>query len=246
MKLSKLYCNQQFKNIIFNTQQGGLNAILAEVKDKSIGKNQHNLGKSKLVELIDFLLLKGIDKKGAFWTAINDYEFYLEVLLNNGKYLTIKRSITNNTKICFRLDEITSSEFIFYADWDYVNIPLDKAKEKLNELMDLDFCKNAGYSYRSVVGYSLRGQNDYDRQRQSIFQLTKFKGKDKDWKPVLFALLGFDGNLLRKKYDTEDFIGNQIKAIKEQEKDFDLKNEERDDIVGKFLELYSNQKKNYF
>ena len=241
MKLSKLYCNQPFKNIIFNTQQGGLNAILAEVKDKHLGKNQHGLGKTKVAVLIDFLLLKEIKStesdtviKKYLNSSFDDYEFFLEVLLNDGRYLTIKRGIKNNTRIFFKIEETTSSEFIFYSVWDYSDIPFDKAKELLNQFIAIDFCKKNNYHYRQVVGYSLREQGDYDRKRESIFQLSKFsKSKDKYWKPILFSLLGFDGSLLKQKYDIEENIKEQNKLIEEQEKDFDLKNEERDDIVGK-------------
>lgn len=245
MKLSKLYCNKKFKNIIFNTQHGGLNAILAEVKDKSVGKNQHNLGKSKLVELIDFLLLGKIQKKESYWLTkhaiFNDYEFYLEILLNNGKYLTIKRCVSNNTKICFKLNETTSNELNLYSDWDDTDLPLEKAKDKLNQLMGITFCQKHDYDYRNIIGYSLRGQDDYDKKRESIFQLAKFKGKDKYWKPVIFSLLGFDGKLLREKYDTEELIANEIKLINEKAKDLDVKNEERDDIVGK-MQLKEQEK----
>ena len=63
MKLSKLYSNKEnFKNISFNLN--GLNVIYADVqtelKDK---KNSHDLGKTKVAELIDFLLLKKLTGK---------------------------------------------------------------------------------------------------------------------------------------------------------------------------------------
>ncbi|QYS91992.1 hypothetical protein JJC04_05025 [Flavobacterium covae] len=63
MKLSKLYSNKEnFKNILFNLN--GLNVIYAEVKtDIKDKRNSHCLGKTKVAELIDFLLLKKIDKK---------------------------------------------------------------------------------------------------------------------------------------------------------------------------------------
>ena len=63
MQLSKLYCNiEGFKNILFNLN--GLNIVYADVKsDFNEKKNSHDLGKTKLAEIIDFLLLKGIDKK---------------------------------------------------------------------------------------------------------------------------------------------------------------------------------------
>jgi len=63
MQLSKLYSNKgNFKNIKFNLN--GLNVLYAEVKsDIKEKKNSHDLGKTKFAEMIDFMLLKGIDKK---------------------------------------------------------------------------------------------------------------------------------------------------------------------------------------
>lgn len=63
MKLSKLYSSDsRFKNITFNLN--GLNVIYADVlTDINEKKNSHDLGKTKLAELIDYLLIKKIDKK---------------------------------------------------------------------------------------------------------------------------------------------------------------------------------------
>ena len=60
MKLSKIYANNsQFKTIIFNE---GFNIVYGDVEDvvdKTTNKVQeHNLGKTSLINLIDFLLLK--------------------------------------------------------------------------------------------------------------------------------------------------------------------------------------------
>ena len=57
MQLSKLYCNKQnFKHIKFNLN--GVNVVFAEVKTKpEQKKNSHDLGKTKLAELIDYLFL---------------------------------------------------------------------------------------------------------------------------------------------------------------------------------------------
>ena len=114
MKLSKLYCNQEgFKNITFNLK--GLNVIYADVQaEKKKKKNSHDLGKTLLAKLIDFLLLKEINKSHFLLKIKNDqgentfseYVFYLELLLNNGKFLTIKRGVNNNTKISFKLKEM--------------------------------------------------------------------------------------------------------------------------------------------
>lgn len=66
MQLSKLYSNKDtFKSIKFNIN--GLNIVYAEVKSElKEKKNSHDLGKTKLSEVIDFMLLKEIDKKHFF------------------------------------------------------------------------------------------------------------------------------------------------------------------------------------
>ena len=99
MKLSKIYSNEPFHEVVFNE---GFNVILGQVtkpKDKNV--DSHNLGKTTLIHVIDFLMLKKIDKKHFFTKhekLFKDYVFYLEILLNSGKYLTIKRSVAEATK----------------------------------------------------------------------------------------------------------------------------------------------------
>lgn len=239
MKLSKIYSNKPFHNTTFILDKGGLNAVIGDVKGKKEDSKQHNLGKSKLGELIDFLLLKGIDSRKFFFykdsskEKFKGYEFYLEILLNNGKYLTIKRTVDTPTKISFKLNEARSTEFIYYENFD-LTLSFDKAKEYLNEQLNFDFCKSNNESYRRLVNYSLRTQGDYEPKMNTIFQLRKFaKNKDKDWKPLLFSILGFDGKMLREKYELEENIKDDTKTIKTQEKDFGIKSEDKDAIVGK-------------
>ena len=155
MKLSKLYCNKPFKNVIFNTKNGKLNVILGDAEKKANVKDSHNLGKTRLIVLIDFLLLKEgttnlflfkeLKKEGMLLpiAKINNevqyepvksteigtklfegYEFYLEILLNSGQFLTIKRGINQGTKIHFRLHNTTNNEFILYNHWDHKNIDI--------------------------------------------------------------------------------------------------------------------------
>ncbi len=168
MKLSKLYCNQPFQNIEFNLENGGLNVILADVKKKSDDTNTHNLGKSTLLDLIDFLLLR--DTKKEHWLLsttdgngqriFENYVFYLEILLNSGKFLTIKRAVNETTKISFKLHEIKSEGFIEYEFWDADKLPFAKAKSRLIEYLDFDFFEDKAYDYRKSLGYCLRRQSD--------------------------------------------------------------------------------------
>ena len=74
MKFSKIYSNKnsQFHNIEFDE---GLNVILAEIADKSkTEKDTHNLGKTLLISLIDFLLLKNIGQKSKFFLTKGGFE----------------------------------------------------------------------------------------------------------------------------------------------------------------------------
>lgn len=240
MKLSKLYCNKPFHNITFTTEKGGLNVVLGEAKGKKEGSNSHCLGKTKLAELLDFMLLKGHKDVFMFKSSNKGnfvgYEFYLELLLNNGKYLTIKRTTDerNATKIAFKLNNTISEGYILYETFDEV-LAFDKAKKYLNDLLDFDFCKETNENYRRLVNYSLRLQGDYEPKWNTIFQLRKFNNKnDKDsWRALIFSLLGFDGKILIKKYEMEESIKEENKTIKAQEKDFGIKTEDKDALVGK-------------
>ena len=249
MKLSKIYANKSFKNIEFNTENGGFNVIYADVKTKTSdkGRFQHNLGKSRLVELIDFLMLKGVDKELFLikhQQFFIEYEFYLEILLNSGKYLTIKRSVKNNSKISFRLHEEKQKDYKPFNVWTNKDLTIDKAKEKLNEYLNFDLFNEKKYIYRSGISYSLRLTNGIVNDYLDVFQLSKFqKGNHKSWKPFMFDLLGFDGAKIYEKYTKEDEISQLKKLKQKEEKDFQIKSEEKDAITGKIDALKSEKEK---
>ena len=70
MKISKIYSNKQFTNIEFNED---FNVIVGKIFDKSKKeKDTHNLGKTALIFVIDFLLLKEFDrtKQNTFWAKM--------------------------------------------------------------------------------------------------------------------------------------------------------------------------------
>ncbi len=237
MKLSKLYCNKDnFKNIEFNTR--GINIVYADVKTKIQEKNNsHNLGKTLLSELIDFLLLKGVTKNHFLIKSIgedgkqifSDYVFYLELKLNSGRYLLIKRDVLNNTKISFKLSEQKIDGFPTPQDWDYENLAFKKAKERLGEFLNFSFFEGKEYDYRKAINYSLRRQGDFS----DIYRLKKFSaGKDRDWKPFMFDLLGFNGEVLSKKYDLESNIEKEQNFIKNLRTEFSVSKEDRDDLVA--------------
>ena len=239
MKFSKIYSNEnaQFHNIEFNE---GLNVVLAEITDKSkTEKDTHNLGKTLLISIIDFLLLKDISQRFKFFLTKGGFEdqvFFAELKLNSGKYIIIRRGVDNPTKISFKINEYKLDGFQTQLNWDEENLPLDKAKKKLNEYLGFDVLP--AWDYRKSVTYFLRTQNDF----RDVFKLDKFKGRDKDWKPFMFDLLGFDEAVIRQKYDLEDEKKELEKKIETLQKEADINIDERDRIKG-LLDIKSDDKK---
>ena len=227
MKLSQLYANKNFKNIVFND---GINLVLAKVTKKlDLNKDSHNLGKTTLIAVIDFMLLKELKEEHIFkkyQDKFSGYTFFLEIILNNGKYLTIKRSVDSPTKVSFKLTNVLSN-LLNEESWDKSNISFDKAENVLNEYLGFDILQK--WHYRKSVTYFLRTQKDYN----DVFQLSKFsKGKDVDWKPFMFDLLGFDGCLLTDKYDTDSNISEQKSFINSLKNKFSVDSNEIDKIKG--------------
>lgn len=227
MKLSQLYANKSFKNIVFN---GGVNLVLARVtKRLDLNKDSHNLGKSTLITVIDFMMLKNVKDDHIFkkhQEFFSDYTFYLEILLDGGHYLTIRRSVNSPTKISFKQTNI-SVNLLEEENWDHSQLAIAKAEEMLNSYLAFDVMKKWGY--RKSINYFLRSQKDY----HDIFQLSKFeKGKDVDWKPFMFDLLGFNGNLLEEKYKVDVEIAEQKSFISSLKAKFAVDADEVDKIKG--------------
>lgn len=245
MKLSKLYCSDiGFKNVRFNLS--GLSVIYADViaddtpsKNKE-KKNSHSLGKTKLAELIDFLFLKGVNKQHFLFKEKNcesifqDHTFYLELLLNRGQYLTIRRGVTAPTRISFALLDQSTKDFTPPTTWQQEDIALRAAKRQLADFLALDFFSNKKYDFRKAISYSIRTQGDYE----DVYKLSKFKqGSDIDWKPFMFDLLGFDGKLLTDKYENDDKRAAIKTFIDQLKNEYSVKVEDRDDIVAQMQQI---------
>ena len=232
MKISKIYSNKNFKNIEFNEN---FNAIVAFIEsDKK--EDTHNLGKTSLIRVIDFLLLSNFEKSTDKLLGNDIFigqEFYGELKLNNGKYLLIKRSINTPTKISFKLNDSKLNNFELDIDWDE-ELTLKKAKARLNEFLNFNILPN--WDYRKSITYFLRSQQDY----LDVFKLNKFKGKHKDWKPFVFDLLGFDGKLILEKLEIEeeiDLLKGKVKTLKLEAQ---IDTSEKDRLEG-LLEIKRNE-----
>jgi uncharacterized protein YydD (DUF2326 family) len=237
MKLSKIYANQLFKNIEFND---GLNVIVGEISAReNRDLDNHNIGKSLLLEVIDFLLLKKISNKKKYFLTKHEifyeYIFYAELKLNSGKYLIIKRSTKQNTKISFKLNDVKLNNFqLDIENWNYDDISIDKSISILNEYLGFSVLKD--WKYRKMLNYFMRYQNDYT----DVFKLSKFQGIHKDWKPMVFQLLGFNGDIFYKKLELEEQFEEKKKLLKTLETENQLSSEDEDKVTG-LLEIKNSE-----
>ena len=207
----RLYSNhKEFEEISFHS---GLNVILGEIRlKKDRDKDTHNLGKSTLCQILDFCLLKPRNNKSfpfKYDGLLHDYVFYLEMQLADGRYLTIRRGVASASKIWLH----TTNECGIDArdlddkDWTHSCLPFERAKILVDGL--LDYGSLQPWSYRKVLGYLFRGQLDFG----DVFRPTIFRGKDKDWKPFLLHIMGFDFEIFNRRYELEA----EIEQLKERE-----------------------------
>jgi len=213
MKLSKLYSNQpdEFPAISLNP---GLCVVLAEIRlADNREKDTHNLGKTTLGKLIDFCLLSGRDADFFLYkheAIFSDFVFFLEIELLDESYVTVRRGVTEATKICFKRHDGRDQDFSYLpsSEWDHSEIAIDRAKEILDGSLDLRALQP--WHYRKVLGYLLRSQDDY----KDVFQLGTYTAKHAYWKPFLAEILGFDSQLLADHYDKEAELAKK-KAIEQ-------------------------------
>ena len=223
MKLVKIYANKNFKNIEFNPK---FNVVLAIINDKLNKKDTHNLGKTSLIHVINFILLGSFNKKIFGNKIFQGVVFYGELALNDGRFLILRREIDTNTKISFKINNEKSSGFIVPDCWDEENLAFDKSRKKLNEYLGIDVVPN--YDYRKSITYFLRTQQDF----LDVYKLDKFKGKHIEWKPFVFELLGYDSNLIIKKLSLEDDIDKKKGIIKVLKEEARINIEDRDKLAG--------------
>ena len=239
MKLSRLYSNKAnyFPPIDFRP---GINVVLAKITlPQNKQKDTHNLGKTTLGKILNFALLSKKDQSLFLFKNFDKFEdfvFFLEIELDNGRYVTIRRSVKEASKIAFKYHKIGRQDFsnLELQDWDQPNIPFLQANKLLDGLLDWRVLNP--WSFRKLLGYLLRTQDDY----RNVFQLHKFISKHSDWKPFLAHLLGFNARLINEFYNKEkelvekknlssileNELGNSIDKLTKIENDLQIKEKE--------------------
>lgn len=202
IKLSRIYSNQPqlFRSVHFNE---GMNFILGEVhKPEDAERDTHNLGKTTLLQLIDFCFLQKRDPNFFLYRHSERFEkfvFYLQLKLDNRQYLTISRAVAAPTKISFYRHEDPEIDCnnLSEDEWDHRDIPFERAKSLLDGILGIEVI--APWPYRKVLGYLLRTQVDF----QDVLQLARFKGPHEDWKPFVAKMLGLNADVIQEHYSLD-------------------------------------------
>ena len=240
MKLSRIYCSRSdlFPSIAFQT---GLNVILARVLErKDEKKDSHNLGKTLLIDLLDFCLLKEL-KKDFFMkkhpARFAGLVFFLEIELPAGDFATIRRGVDETSKISVKRHAERHQDFSALAEesWDHWRLPLQKGIDWLNSALSLRAFGTL--NYRDGHSFFLRKQKDFS----DVFELHKFnQGSDSYWKPVVAQVLGLDAGLIERKYELDAEIENGEAKRKEARRDSGLDESDYDRLRGQ-VEILRSQ-----
>ncbi|MEZ8742733.1 DUF2326 domain-containing protein [Photobacterium swingsii] len=230
MKISKIYSNKPniFESIEFND---GFNVIIGEIRlPENKDKDSHNLGKSKLAELIDFGFLKQRHKNTFLFKhfdRFSEFVFYFEFKLNDGTFLTVRRSVEKNTQIYFKRHSIGSQDFTSLpdSDWDYDKLSFEKAKLLMDSFFNLSDI--SPWNYRMTVSYALRSQDDFN----DIFQLKKFGPKHINWKPYIGHILGFNADNLKQNYELKGSIEKITSKLDELQKEIGVYKGDEEEIL---------------
>jgi uncharacterized protein YydD (DUF2326 family) len=202
MKPSKLYSNnpELFAPVAFNE---GLNVVLAEIRlPENRNRDTHNLGKTTVGRLLDFGFLAKRDSRFFLFRHPDTFDafvFFLEIELADKSYVTVRRSVAESSRIAFKKHSVRHQDFskVALSEWDHLDVPFERARELLDSYLGLHFLKP--WQFRKLLGYFLRGQDDYG----DVFQLRRFAGAHSDWKPSLAHILGFDAKLTVDHYHRE-------------------------------------------
>jgi len=208
IKLSQIYSNREeiFPAITFHD---GLNVVFANVTKDLDKKASHSLGKTTLIDLIDFALLKEIRSESFLKKDIFDgFVFFLEVQTSESVFVTIRREVNGKVWIT-KSDQ--SQKLLDEEGWRHSKLGVRKAKQILDDMFELTAVKSIGFSYRSGLRYCFRKQTQYEE----TFKVNSSREDDEAWKTYLTGILGVNVDLVRKKFELNKKADSIKKAIKE-------------------------------
>ncbi|WDO00549.1 DUF2326 domain-containing protein [Aeromonas allosaccharophila] len=210
IKLIRIYSNKRdvFPDINFHD---GLNVVFASVSKHLNKKSSHSLGKTTLIDVIDFCLLKQIDKTHIFKkTCFSEFVFFLEIKYSPTGFVTIKRPVDGKISISVKNE---SMRFTYgdESDWEWKDISLAEAKKKLNNIICPKQISYAGFTYRNGLRYCFRKQTQYE----NTFKVNNSRESDSGWTPYLSSVIGINSSVVQEKYQANKKVESIKSAIKE-------------------------------
>lgn len=210
IKLSRLYANKKqiFPDIEFHD---GLNVIFASVSKHIKNKSSHSLGKTTLVDVIDFCFLKQINKSHILKkNCFMDFIFYLEIKYGKDNYVTVRRPVDGKVSLTTKRKSFrfTTEDLV---GWEHQNLSFKDAKEELNKLICPSLVLKSGFNYRNGLRYCLRKQTQYE----NTFKVNNSRESDSSWAPYLASVIGISSQTVQKKYETNKRVESIKSAIKE-------------------------------
>ncbi len=242
MQISRIYSNRPaiFAPIDFNfgDHADRLNVIYGEVhQPRDQKRDSHNLGKTTLIHVIDFLMLKGMSPDHFLVKHIDrfkDFVFFIEIALNSGDFATVRRSASDPNKVAMQRHPQPNVDMTDAPDdaWDHVDMSREEAGKLLDGWLNLTLLKP--YDYRQAITYFLRSQADY----RDELQLAKFAaGKDRHWKPFVAHLFGFNETSVQRKYELDDEIERLKQKQADQQTTVQFKEDQLPELIARIKVL---------
>jgi uncharacterized protein YydD (DUF2326 family) len=208
LKLVKLYSNDKnlFPDIKFHD---GLNVVFANVTKSNRDKSSHSLGKTTLIDVLNFALLKQIDKSSFLKKSpFRSLVIFLEIEYSLGQFVTIKRAVGSKISI-LKTSASSDVRALLSEDWEESNLGLKKAKSILNSILNLSPFDANHFHYRTGLRYCFRKQSQYE----DTFKVNTSRETDVNWKPYLANLLGINPQLVFDKYEQNQIVKSIESAI---------------------------------
>lgn len=187
MKISKLYSNNpKFKKLLFTD---GLNIILGGTFDKAYAEEmikQHDVGKSLVLELIDFCLsgsVKPTSSLQKIQEELKEYIFFLELSINNDEFLTLARTFMNQEDMYYKITDI-KTDFSSLETFHKLN------KKELNNYLTKYINGDSGedFNFRSTIK---RFYRTTDKYIDSFNKDDIYSKADLNWLPDTLNSYGF-------------------------------------------------------
>ncbi len=186
MRIVSLYSScPSFKILHF---QPGVNIILGGKlqKENNFTYKQHDVGKSLALELIDFCLLGTINVNSSLYKIqdeIQEYYFFLELILNNGEYITLARSIGDSEYIYYK---ITDQSVLFKSIENFFHLSITELDDYLTSYINANTGKD--FNFRKTVKCFYRTTNKYT---DPLNKEDTYSHADIQWLPTTLNSWGF-------------------------------------------------------